>query len=79
MFTPSTENLIYIENIIYIEGIDGGGWEMFEVQKKTKNGWELVTEKELRGAIFVRKYISPDGYVVMEFRRGKTEYRVWIG
>ena len=25
MFTPSTENLIYIENIIYIEGIDGGG------------------------------------------------------
>ncbi len=51
---------------------------MFDAYKYVKGERIPVDLDELKGAIFVDKWISADGYLVMEFKRGKIIYRVWI-
>jgi len=38
-----------------------------------------ATLDEVKGAIFTRWFRSADGYIVLEFKRGKQTLRVWIG
>jgi len=52
--------------------------KMVDVFEETKKGRFPADLDEVLGAKLVDKWVSADGYLVLEFKKGRKLYSMWV-